>query len=82
MCYGKQNISSTRGGKEMRSEFNVISEQSMKYPKVQGLMHHVNKENLLWEHKHTNAKKAVGVDGVTKAMYEENLDTNLDELLS
>lgn len=82
MCYGKQNISSTRGGKEMRSEFNVISEQSIKYPKVQGLMHHVNKENLLWEHKHTNAKKAVGVDGVTKAMYEENLDTNLDELLS
>ena len=43
-----QNVESqyNYGGKEMRSEFNVISEQSMKYPKVQGLMHHVNKENL------------------------------------
>lgn len=66
----------------MRSEFNVISEQSKKYSKVQGLMHHVNKKNLQWEHKHTSAKKAVGVDGVTKAMYEENLDENLDQLIS
>ena len=66
----------------MRNEFKVISEQSKKYPKLQTLMHFVNKDNLLWEHNHTSPKKAVGVDGVTKEMYEENLNQNLDTLLA
>jgi RNA-directed DNA polymerase len=62
-------------------ELNLISEQSKKYPKVQNLMRYVNKENLLREHRHMNPKKAVGVDGITKEMYEKELNSNIDKLI-
>lgn len=62
----------------MVSESKLISEQSKKYPKVQNLMKYVNKANLIKEHRNMNPKKAVGVDGMTKEMYEENLEENLN----
>ena len=65
----------------MGKELNLISEQSKKYPKVQNLMRYVNKENLLREHRHMNPKKAVGVDGITKEMYEKELNSNIDKLI-
>ena len=65
----------------MENELKLISEQSKKYHKVQNLMMYVNKQNLLEEHRHMNPKKAIGVDGVTKEMYEKNLEGNIDILL-
>ena len=65
----------------MRNELRVISEQSRKYTKLQTLMHHINKESLKDEHRKMNPKKAVGIDGVTKGIYEENLEGNLDGLI-
>ena len=65
----------------MENELKLISEQSKQYHKVQNLMKYVNKTNLLEEHKHMNPKKAIGVDGITKEMYEKNLEENIDILL-
>jgi len=45
------------------------------------LMHHFNKENLLSWYQSLKGKAAVGIDGVTKEKYGENLDENLDVLL-
>ena len=45
------------------------------------LMHHFNKENLLSWYQSLKGKAAVGIDGVTKEEYGENLDKNLDVLL-
>ena len=44
--------------------------------KVQNLASAINKTTLAAIHKRTDGKKAVGVDGVTKWEYEENLDEN------
>jgi len=45
------------------------------------LMHHFNKENLLsWYHS-LKGNAAVGIDGMTKEKYGENLDENLEALL-
>lgn len=44
------------------------------------LMHHVNEESLKENFNKLNPKKAVGVDGITKNEYGENLDANLKDL--
>jgi RNA-directed DNA polymerase len=45
------------------------------------LMPHVNKESLTSCFHALDGKKAVGIDGVTKEMYGENLEVNIDKLL-
>ncbi|APS58819.1 hypothetical protein AVI52_16315 (plasmid) [Piscirickettsia salmonis] len=44
-------------------------------------MHHFNLDSLLQCFHELNGKKALGVDGVTKEQYEENLIPNLLDLL-
>lgn len=44
-------------------------------------MNRVSKESLKIEHQNQVKKKAVGVDGVNKMAYEENLDENLSDLI-
>jgi len=54
------------------------------YPdrKLQTLMHLVNKTTLKEVHKKQEKSKASGIDQVTKEVYGENLDGNIDNLLA
>lgn len=66
----------------MENEFVEIAEVAKKYKRVQTLMHYVNERTLKSEHKNQKKGKAVGVDGVTKEGYEENLQKNVEKLVS
>ena len=50
--------------------------------KLQTLMHCVNKEALMKAHQGQNARKAAGIDGEAKTSYGENLEENIEDLLS
>ena len=65
----------------MATKAEGIREQSAKYPRVENLMHNVNEETLMSEHRKQNRKKAVGVDGVSKDQYDENAKENIRELV-
>ena len=58
-----------------------IREQSAKYSRVQNLMHKVNEETLMSEHQKQSRRKAVGIDGVSKDQYDENVEANIRELM-
>lgn len=75
------NIYRTGGGQEMENAYERIAELARKHEKVQTLMHYLNKENLKEVHKRQLKGKATGIDGVSKEIYGENLDSNLEELL-
>jgi len=67
----------------METKFTIISRLSANNPEMvfNQLMHHFNKENLLsWYHS-LKGNAAVGIDGMTKEKYGENLDENLEALL-
>lgn len=49
--------------------------------KFSALIHHVNKEMLIQCHKELQGNRASGVDGISKSMYEEKLEENIDDLL-
>jgi len=66
----------------MENQYLKIAEYVEKGTKVQNLMTKVNKESLKQEHRKQCRNKASGVDGVTKSMYEENLNGNIERLLS
>ena len=67
----------------MRTKFAIISRLSADNFEMvfNQLMHHFNKENLLSWYQSLKGKAAVGIDGMTKEQYGENLDENLDALL-
>ncbi len=67
----------------MKTKFAIISKLSADNPEMvfNQLMHHFNKENLLSWYQSLKGKVAVGIDGMTKEKYGENLDENLDALL-
>lgn len=46
------------------------------------LMHHVNVESLRRCYQQLDGKKAVGVDGISKAQFGEDLSANLEELIA
>ena len=50
--------------------------------KVQNLASYINVESLKAMHKKMDAKKAVGIDKVTKEEYEKNLEENLKSLVA
>ncbi len=58
-----------------------IAEIASKHGKVQTIVHHINVGNLKEKHRKAILKKAAGVDGVTKIIYEENLEENLSNLM-
>ncbi len=66
----------------MEPETKGIRYQSAAFPTVQGLMHYVNEQTLMMEHRKQAGKKAAGIDGVDKAAYEENAEENIRELVS
>ncbi|MFZ5631751.1 MAG: group II intron reverse transcriptase/maturase [Bacillota bacterium] len=66
----------------MANAFERIAQQAEKHKRVQTLMHYVNKQNLIEEHKLQQKGKATGIDGVGKEAYGENLEANIDDLLT
>ena len=65
----------------METKTEGIREQSAKYSRVQNLMHNVNEETLMTEHRKQSRRKAVGVDGVSKEQYDEKAESNIRELV-
>lgn len=65
----------------MENEKAEIAKYAEKYGRVQSLMQYVNKKTLTESCGKQPKGKAVGVDGVTKENYEQNLNENLDDLL-
>ena len=65
----------------MEPETKGIRYQSATYPKVQNLIHNVNEQTLMAEHRKQARKKATGIDGVNKTAYEENAEENIRELV-
>lgn len=66
----------------MENEFRSIALQAEKHERVQTLMHYVNKETLKDEHRRQRYNKATGADKIDKRKYDEELDSNLERLLS
>ena len=66
----------------MAHELKEIRYQSKTYAKLEPLMNRVNENSLKEEHRKQEQRKAVGIDGVTKAEYQKNLDDNITELIS
>ena len=66
----------------MAHELKGIRYQSKTYAKLETLMNRVNEANLKEEHRKQVQKKAVGIDGVTKAEYGEKLDENIADLFT
>ena len=71
----------TGGRKTMEQETKGIRYQSEHFPTVQGLMHCVNGQSLLEEHRRQSRRKATGIDGVDKAQYDENAEENIRQLV-
>jgi len=70
-------------GVKMATKLGRIEELSANNPKmVFTSLYHLINEDLLREcHKEMDGRKATGVDGVTKAEYEANLEENLGNLV-
>lgn len=67
----------------MQTKLSRIAEISSRNAKevFTSLYHMLNKELLMQCHKELDKNKAVGIDGVSKSMYHENLDKNIDDLV-
>jgi len=66
----------------MANAYKRIAQQAEKHERMQTLMHYVNKQNLIEEHRQQQKGKATGIDGVGKEAYGENLEANIDDLLT
>ena len=65
----------------MENEKREITRIALKYEKVQNLMKYVNEDTLKEMYKRQPKNKAVGIDGMTKEMYGEHLEDNIDKLI-
>ena len=65
----------------MEQETKGIRYQSEHFPTVQGVMHCVNAQSLMEEHRRQSRRKATGVDGVDKVQYDENAEENIRQLV-
>lgn len=70
-------------GLTMKTKLRRISELSRDNPNMvfTSLGHLINEDMLRICHRHMDGKKAVGIDGVTKEIYEERLEENLKGLV-
>lgn len=66
----------------MEQELKEIRYQSRTYAKLETLMNRVNDGSIKEEHRKQIQRKAVGIDGVTKAEYGEKLDENVADLIA
>ncbi len=65
----------------METKLERIAQIAKANPKERftSLIHLINKEALMQCHDEMNGRKASGIDEVTKAEYEENLEANVVE---
>ena len=66
----------------MAIDYSEIGRQLGKYKNVQSLMRYIDVETLKEKHLELKGNKATGIDKVTKREYEENLDENIENLVS
>jgi hypothetical protein len=68
----------------METKLKRIEALSKENPKMEykWLIQHFNKENLISCFHGPGRKKAMGMDGVSKDEYGENLDENIESLLA
>jgi RNA-directed DNA polymerase len=71
-----------RGGRETTTGVERIARRARQEPHTRytSLMHHFTMDNLRACFESLDAKKAVGVDGITKAIYGQGLEANLQDL--
>ena len=72
----------TRGLERMAQEPMPIRSQSVKHKRLFTLMNRVDALSLLTAHDRQSAKKAVGIDGITKEAYGEKIFDNLLDLVA
>ncbi|MCP4265649.1 MAG: group II intron reverse transcriptase/maturase [Candidatus Brocadiaceae bacterium] len=65
----------------MGNDYSKIAYLSKHYDRVQTIMHHINSEALINEHKNQKSKKAPGIDGIRKEDYGKALKENVDILI-
>lgn len=81
---GKDTYATHRGREQMKTKLTRIAEIARARPneKFTSLVHMLDKQ-MLWDcHLELPARKATGIDRVTKEEYEEHLEENLDVLLA
>lgn len=66
----------------MENDFSKISIQMKEYKTVQGIMKYIDTKAIMKQHKKQDKNKATGIDGIDKIKYEENLDNNINNLIS
>ena len=81
--FPRKNYLYTGIGEIMQTKLERIAEISRNNKKevFTSLYHLLNRELLMQCNEELDGKKAVGIDGVSKAQYEENLDNNIDNLV-
>ncbi|XID90424.1 group II intron reverse transcriptase/maturase [Paenibacillaceae bacterium WGS1546] len=81
---GKETDAAHRGREQMDTKLSRIVEVAKTRPKERftSLSHLLDKQ-MLWDcHLELPADKATGIDEVTKAEYEKNLEANLEDLVA
>lgn len=71
----------TRGQESMEQELMPIRMQSVKHKRLFTLINRVDRASLLMAHDRQQAKKASGIDKITKDEYEKNLFSNIRGLV-
>ena len=66
----------------METKRKDIKYQMQQGYKLQTIMHYVNRETLIKQHKKQKNNKANGIDRITKEKYEGNLENNIENLLN
>ena len=66
---------------DMGTKRQDIRTLSKRHPKLETLMNRVDKESLIRQHRLQKKDKAPGIDMVTKEVYQENLNENIDNLM-
>lgn len=79
---GKDTFPTHRGRSQMETKLARIAEIAKEKPKERftSLYHLLNEEMLLQCHAELDGNKAAGIDQVTKAEYEANLEENIQNL--
>jgi group II intron reverse transcriptase/maturase len=65
----------------MEQDAKGIRYQSAAFDKVQNLMHNVNEQTLMVEHRRQVRRKATGIDGVNKEAYDGEAEANIADLV-
>lgn len=65
----------------MENDYSEIRNQLIKYRNVQSLMQYINEDTLMAKHKSLNGNKALGVDKISKDMFDRNAEENIKSLI-